>query len=234
MHEKLDAIMQEMEENGIWWNKITAYATRSDIRGMEIFLGKIERDPLHTFDWIVCVAVANGYRKAGLIDKCVVMLKRVEGLAIGQSKKRAYQFLLTFYGHAKKKEEVYRLWEMCKSRWSVHNKGYLYLVSSLVKADDLEGAENIIEEGDFERAEALLNKGNSAWPGTSYKHMGHSSWWSLGSSPPCLGSAVTLRKKQLLDALEDSTTLSDFSEQTDEDDAEMEKIISPFEDDKDI
>ncbi|GMH12607.1 hypothetical protein Nepgr_014448 [Nepenthes gracilis] len=187
MYEKLDSIMKEMEEKGISLDKLTygirlnAFAATTDIKGMESFLMKMEADPLHTMDWNDYVVAANGYLKAGCVDKSITMLKKAEKLATGMTKKVAYHHLLTMYARAKSKEDVYRILDLYKGSWDVYNKGYCCMVSSLIILDDLEGAEKILldrhsgsadsgfhavnlvmraycEKGDLEKAEALVKR----------------------------------------------------------------------------
>lgn len=73
----------------------------------------METDPLISIDWNTCFVVANGYLKAGLIEKTVALLKRAEQLITqtrGNSKRLAYEALLTLYGAAGNRVGVYRLW----------------------------------------------------------------------------------------------------------------------------
>ncbi|KAH7844984.1 hypothetical protein Vadar_033879 [Vaccinium darrowii] len=86
--EKLDSLTQEMEEKGITWDKFTyntrlnAYANASDLGGMEKLLMKMEADPEVTIDWKAYVVVANGYLRAGAVEKASSMLKESEHQSI--------------------------------------------------------------------------------------------------------------------------------------------------------
>lgn len=151
-HEKLDSLVQEMEEKGITCDKFTynirlnAYAYASDLDGMEKLLMKMEADPMVTMDWHAYVVVANGYLKAGAIETAASMLKKSEQLARGKERRFAYEVLLTLYASIGNKKEVYRVWELYKTSGRIYNMSYLSMISSLVKLDDLDGAEKIWEE----------------------------------------------------------------------------------------
>ncbi|XP_059668604.1 pentatricopeptide repeat-containing protein At2g20710, mitochondrial-like isoform X2 [Cornus florida] len=152
-HELLDGVMQEMEEKGIKLDKFTfctrlsAYAAASETEGMDRILQRMESDPMIGLDWNAYAVAASGYMKAGLVDKALAVLKKSERL-IANSKKNhlAFEFLLTQYAATGNKDEVLRLWELYKKTEKIYNKGYMSMISSLLKFDDLEGAKKIFEE----------------------------------------------------------------------------------------
>lgn len=185
--EKLHFLLQEMEEKGIEWDKFTfsirlnAYAAISDLEGIERVLVKMEADPVITIDWNAYVAAANGYLKAGLHEKTFEILKKAEQLVSSSARKVAYEIFLTLYTAIHKKDEVYRIWNSYKNMEKFYNSGYLCMISSLLKLDDIDGAEKILEEwesgnkffdirvpnvmitayckkGLFEKAEAYINR----------------------------------------------------------------------------
>lgn len=187
MYEKVDILRKEMEEKGIQSDRYTysiqldAYATTSNIEGMEKLLMKMEGDPLVDMNWNAYVVAANGYLKAGFREKCLPLLKRSEDLITGESRRFAYQILLTLYASMGIKDEVYRIWNLYKNIGRFYNEGYLCMMSSLLKLDDIEGAEKILLEwesrttrfdirlpnllltayckkGLMEKAEAFINK----------------------------------------------------------------------------
>ncbi|KAJ9177028.1 hypothetical protein P3X46_012283 [Hevea brasiliensis] len=153
-YEKLDILMEEMEEKGINCDMFTfnvrlnAYAASSDIEGMEKLLMKMEADPVINMDFHSYVTAANGYLKAGLIEKALMLLKRSEQLIKGKSKWLPLEMLLTLYAAAGNKDEVYRVWNLYKNNGRFLNSGYSCMISSLAKLDDLDGAERIWEEWD--------------------------------------------------------------------------------------
>lgn len=151
-HEKLDYLIQEMEEKGIPFDKFTysirlnAYATSANMEQMECLLTEMENDAGVTMEWNYYIVAANGYLKAGDTDKALAALKRSEHL-IGVNKRGfSYEVLLTLYASLGKKDEVYRLWNLHKELGKFYNRSYLCMMSSLTKLDDLDGAEKILEE----------------------------------------------------------------------------------------
>ncbi|KAK9092535.1 hypothetical protein Syun_027446 [Stephania yunnanensis] len=151
-HEKIDALMEEMKERGIQMDRFThsirlsAYATLSDTEGMERTIKRMEDDPQVTMDWNCYAIAADGYIKAGFIDKALDMLKRSEELITGKKTRVAYEFLITLYASAGQKDEVYRIWNLYKSSEKLYNTAYTSMISSLSKLGDIEGAEKIVEE----------------------------------------------------------------------------------------
>lgn len=187
-YDTVKQVMEEMDKMGFNWDTFTyrillnAYSNSGKVSEMETVLMKMEADPQHIMKHTDYISTANGYLKAGAVDKSLIMLKRAEHLANGKVKKHVCHCLLTLYARAKGKEEVFRIWNVYKRSWDIYNKGYLSMVSALVILDDLEGAEKIIDEwmdalsgdgeldfkvvnsllraygkrGDLERAEALI------------------------------------------------------------------------------
>uniref|UniRef100_A0A5B7CCI5 Pentatricopeptide repeat-containing protein n=1 Tax=Davidia involucrata TaxID=16924 RepID=A0A5B7CCI5_DAVIN len=152
-YEKLDALMREMEEKGIQCDKftfsirLTAYASMSDTEGMDRILQRMESDPGVVLDWDTYAVAASAYMKAGIVDKALAMLKKSEGLIVTSKRKNdAFNFLLTQYATTGKKDEVLRLWEVYKKTEKIYNKGYISMITSLLKFDDIDGAEKIFDE----------------------------------------------------------------------------------------
>ena len=151
-HDKLDNLMQEMEKNGIrldgftYCLRLNAYGDTSDIEGMEKFLMKLETDPSVNSDWNAYIAAANSYLKAGLKEKAVEMLKKSEQFINGSSRRVGYEILLTLYTALGNKAELYRIWNVYKTMGKFFNSGYVCMVSSLLKLDDMDGAEKTFEE----------------------------------------------------------------------------------------
>eukprot|EP00268_Persea_americana_P051449 TRINITY_DN5685_c0_g1_i1.p1 TRINITY_DN5685_c0_g1~~TRINITY_DN5685_c0_g1_i1.p1 ORF type:complete len:425 (+),score=76.54 TRINITY_DN5685_c0_g1_i1:373-1647(+) len=151
-YEKLDLVMEEMKEMGIPFDiftfraRMSAYVAASDINGMESILKRMEDDPKIVLAWDAYSAAANGYIKAGLADKAVVMLKKSEALTT-QHNWVARNFLLTMYARIGRKDDVYRIWNLLNSSSkNITNASYLSMIISLTKLDDIEGAEKIMEE----------------------------------------------------------------------------------------
>ncbi|KAG5512956.1 hypothetical protein RHGRI_038625 [Rhododendron griersonianum] len=167
--ENFDALIQEMEEKGIscyqstLYNRLKAYAAVPDINGMEKLLSLMEANRLFTVDWNAYIIAANGYMKASVMEKSLAMLKKSEKHINGW-RGFAYEMLLTLYGSPGDKDEVYRIWGLYKKLGKLYNGGYFRMISSLIKLDDLDGAENILVEWesvntsfDFDIPNLLIN-----------------------------------------------------------------------------
>lgn len=150
-YEKLDSLLHEMKEkdicNGATFTiRLNAYVATGDIEGMEKLLMWMEANPMATVRWYTYSTAANCYLKAGDFEKATTMLKTSEQLARGMMGRLAYESLQTMYAAIGNKDEVYRLWNRCKKFKNTHNSSYVSMLSSLVKLDDIDGAEKILEE----------------------------------------------------------------------------------------
>ncbi|KAK4255499.1 hypothetical protein QN277_008497 [Acacia crassicarpa] len=151
-YEELETLMEEMKEKHIcdrytYCIRLNAYAKTLDIEGMEKFLLQMEAD-VAAVDWHTYALAANAYIKAGLSEKALQMLKRSEHLINGSSrtKRIAYEALLNMYASIGNKPEVYRVWSMCKNLERSRNSVYVSMIGSLLKLDDIDGAERILDE----------------------------------------------------------------------------------------
>ncbi|KAL0559978.1 hypothetical protein IC582_000364 [Cucumis melo] len=150
--EKFDELIKEMEEMGIGHDRFTynirmnAYAATSDIANMEKLLSKMEADSLVAMDWHAYFTVGNGYLKAGFSENGILMLKKAEQLIGDKQKWSAYEYLITLYGAIGNKDEVYRVWNLYSNLEKRFNSGYLCMINSLMKLDDIDGAERILKE----------------------------------------------------------------------------------------
>ncbi|KAH7554226.1 hypothetical protein JRO89_XS12G0137700 [Xanthoceras sorbifolium] len=151
-YEKLESLMHEMEENGTGWDRYTygirlaAYAAVADAEGVDKTVTRMESDTDVDLDWTSFAAAATAYTKAGLLDKALAMLKKSEGLINGKRSNIAYAYLMTQYATCGEKDEVLRLWQVFKEKMKIHNNGYISVMTSVLKFDDLECAERIFEE----------------------------------------------------------------------------------------
>ncbi|CAK7342193.1 unnamed protein product [Dovyalis caffra] len=154
--EKINNLMQEMEQNGIGCDKfahsiqLSAYASVADIEGIEKTLTRMESDPNIFLDWTTYTAAAKGYTKVGLIDKALEMLKKSERLITGKRSETAYDSLITLYAATGKTNEVLRIWELYKKNKKFYKEAYICIITSLLKLDDLENAEQIFKEWEFQ------------------------------------------------------------------------------------
>nr|XP_021852011.1 pentatricopeptide repeat-containing protein At2g20710, mitochondrial-like isoform X1 [Spinacia oleracea] len=151
-HQKVDAVIHEMETNDIKFDRITygillnVSGANSDADKIEKILRRIESDAEFNIDWAIYADVANRFLRAGFEDKALESLRKSEKLvALGKKKNDAFAYLLTLYAAAGKKEEVLRMWNECK-KLKPCNRDYIAILSSILKFDELETAENIFKE----------------------------------------------------------------------------------------
>ena len=107
---------------------------------------KMEADPLVTMDWLNYNSAANAFLRVGLREKAQTLLRRSEQLITLKTRKVAYEYLLASYASLGNKDEVYRIWNLYKCMGRFYNSGYRSMSISLVKMDDIDGAEKIVEE----------------------------------------------------------------------------------------
>ncbi|KAL8188756.1 hypothetical protein R6Q57_029776 [Mikania cordata] len=152
IYDKLVKLVEEMKTTGVRYHRTTYYILLNayasfDIKAMENLLGYMETNSELTLDWHVYIIAAKGYLNFGQNEKSLEMLKKSEQLVHENANGSAYEILLTMYANLAKKDHVYRMWDLYKKiRSKVNNKGYHYMASSLVKLDDIEGAERILAE----------------------------------------------------------------------------------------
>lgn len=152
--EKLDDIMNEMDEKGLYYDsytvgiRLSAYAAAGDSAGIDRIVEMMESNPKITLTWNSYGVMVEGYLKVGQLDKALAMLKKLEGLIpSSKDKNSAYTYLLTNYAELGKQEEVYRIWDLFKRKEKkINNKGYMSMMGSLSKLDDIEGMKKIFEE----------------------------------------------------------------------------------------
>ncbi|XP_058197705.1 pentatricopeptide repeat-containing protein At2g20710, mitochondrial-like isoform X2 [Rhododendron vialii] len=150
--EKVDSLMHEMEEKGCC-NEHTftilssAYAAASDRDGIDGIVEKMESDPKVIMKHRTYAIAADGYLKVGQLDRALEMLKKLEGhISTEKRKNILFPILLTLYTKTGNKDELYRIWNLYKENVKIYNKGYITILSSLLKFNDIEGAEKIFKE----------------------------------------------------------------------------------------
>ncbi|OIS99235.1 PREDICTED: pentatricopeptide repeat-containing protein At2g20710, mitochondrial-like isoform X1 [Nicotiana attenuata] len=151
--EKIDNMMNEMEGKGIIFDQFTlmirlsAYAVAGDSDGIDKIVTMMESDQRITLDWNTYSIASEMYLKVGQVEKALGMLTKLEGMLAPVKKNNvAFDLLLRQYAKAGKKQEVRRVWDLYKQNQPIYNKGYISMMSSLMKFDDIEGAEQIFEE----------------------------------------------------------------------------------------
>ncbi|XP_049385150.1 pentatricopeptide repeat-containing protein At2g20710, mitochondrial-like [Solanum stenotomum] len=155
--EKMDNMMNEMEQKGVNFDeftltiRLTAYAAAGDSEGMDKILAIMESDKQIILHWDSYSIAAELYLKVGQVEKALELLSKLESMILTREKSNgAYNCLLKLYAEAGKKEEVHRVWDLYKQNMRILNKGYITVMSALMKFGDTEGVEKIFEEWELE------------------------------------------------------------------------------------
>ncbi|XP_021721279.1 pentatricopeptide repeat-containing protein At2g20710, mitochondrial-like [Chenopodium quinoa] len=152
-YEKADALICEMESKHITFDKVTYgillhnSGADSDVEEIEKVLTRIESHTESNISWKTYADAANQFLKVGYADKALESLRKSEKLILlEKNKNKAFSCLLTLYATAGNKEEVLRTWNERKKFMVVYNRDYICILSSILKFDDIETAENIFKE----------------------------------------------------------------------------------------
>lgn len=151
-YDKVELMVSKMMEKNIRLD-IYSYNIWLSSRGsqgctekMEQVFEQMKLDNTINPNWTTFSTMATMYIKQSQFGKAEACLKKVE-TRITVRDRMPYHYLLSLYGGIGKKEEIYRVWELYKSSFpSIPNLGYHAVVSSLVRVDDIEGAEKIYEQ----------------------------------------------------------------------------------------
>ncbi|KVH89533.1 Pentatricopeptide repeat-containing protein [Cynara cardunculus var. scolymus] len=148
---KMDALTKEMAKNGIYGDRhsftplLNAYAANSDIEGLNRTMAIMEADPRVCMDCKTYIFAANAFLKTGLVEKCLKLMKDAEMAITVKDRYKSLNTLLRMYTDLGKKDEVYRIWKRLAEK-KIYNTGYRRMINSLLRFDDVEGAERVFEE----------------------------------------------------------------------------------------
>ncbi|KAI3680696.1 hypothetical protein L6452_35470 [Arctium lappa] len=148
---KMDALTDEMAKNGIYGDqhsftpRLNAYAANSDIEGLNRTMAVMEADPRISMDSKTYIFAAHAFLKAGLVEKGLKLMKDAEMAITVKDRYKSLNTLLIMYTDLGKKDEVYRIWKRLAEK-KVYNTGYRKMINSLLRFDDVEGAERVFEE----------------------------------------------------------------------------------------
>ncbi|CAA3013086.1 pentatricopeptide repeat-containing protein At1g02150 [Olea europaea var. sylvestris] len=151
-YEKVESLISEMMEKNISLD-IYSYNIWLSSRGSQGSLEKLEQafeqmllDTTINPNWTTFSTMATMYLKLGQLEKAEDCLKKVETRITGRDR-IPYHYLMSLYGSLGIKEEVHRIWNTYKATFTtIPNLGYHAVISSLIRLDDVEGAEKIYDE----------------------------------------------------------------------------------------
>lgn len=151
-YDKVDMLVSEMMEKNIELDIYTyniwlsSCGSQGSIEKMEQVFEQMEKDPTIVPNWSTFSTMASMYIRMDQNEKAVECLRKVEGIIKGRDR-IPFHYLLSLYGLVGEKDELYRVWNTYKSIFpSIPNLGYHAIISSLVKLDEIEGAEKLYEE----------------------------------------------------------------------------------------
>lgn len=149
---KLRDLEQEMDRLGIMSDEaiygilLSAYESESDVDGVDKIIEKAESDDRVNMDSTFYCNAANLYFRVGFMDKDARCLKNVENFPTPKnSRDLRFSYMLLLYAGAGMKEEVLRIWEKFKNHKKC-NRHYISMMASLLKLNDFEAAEQILDE----------------------------------------------------------------------------------------
>ncbi|GAU20236.1 hypothetical protein TSUD_353000 [Trifolium subterraneum] len=148
-YDKVDMMVSEMKENNIQLDIYTYniwLTSQESVEKMEQVFEQMSKDPTIIPNWSTFSIMATMYIKMELFEKAHGCLKEFESRILGRDR-LPFHYLLSLYGNIGMKDEVYRVWNNYKSMFpSIPTFGYHPVISSLVRMDEIEGAEKLYEE----------------------------------------------------------------------------------------
>ncbi|KAG9141868.1 hypothetical protein Leryth_013995 [Lithospermum erythrorhizon] len=150
-YDKVDSMVFEMMEKripldiytyNIW---LSSCGSRGSLEKMEQAYKQMEMDTSINPNWTTFSTMATSYIKLKQPEKAEDCLKKLESRITGRDR-IPYHYLISLYGSVDNKDEVLRVWNIYTSLFpNVPNLGYHAVISSLVRMDDIEAAEEIYE-----------------------------------------------------------------------------------------
>ncbi|GFP90500.1 pentatricopeptide repeat-containing protein at1g02150 [Phtheirospermum japonicum] len=150
--EKIESLISEMMEKkialdlytyNIW---LSSCGSLGSLEKMEQVFQQMEFDKNINPNWTTFSTMASMYVKSGHVEKAEECMKKIEGRLTGRDR-LPYHYLISLYGSTGNREEVYRIWNIYKASFvNIPNLGYHAVISALVRADDINGAEKIYDE----------------------------------------------------------------------------------------
>jgi pentatricopeptide repeat protein len=151
-YDNVDMLVSEMTEKNIQLDIYTyniwlsSCGSRESIEKMEQVFEQMSKDPTIIANWSTFSTMAAMYIKMEMFEKAHECLKKMEVRILGRDR-IPFHYLLSLYGGTGNKDEVYRVWNNYKSMFpSIPNMGYHAVISSLVRINDIEGAEKLYDE----------------------------------------------------------------------------------------
>ncbi|XP_059311789.1 pentatricopeptide repeat-containing protein At1g02370, mitochondrial-like [Lycium ferocissimum] len=149
--EKVPPLVQEMKNRKVplctfsYNILMNSYSCLDDIEGVERVFEEIKQENAKECDWTTYSNLAVAYVKAGLHEKAVLALKKLEE-EMDPRNREAYHYLISLHARISNLGEVYRIWDSLKRFLEKTNSTYLVMLQSLGKLNDINGLEKCYEE----------------------------------------------------------------------------------------
>ncbi|KAL1809207.1 hypothetical protein ACET3Z_026197 [Daucus carota] len=150
-HDKVYSVVSEMMEKqipldiytyNIW---LSSCGSQGSAEKMEQVFEQMKLDNTINPNWTTFSTMATMYIKMRQLEKAELYLRKLEGRITGRDR-MPYHFLISLYGSCGNKEEALRVWNIYRQTFpTIPNLGYHAIISSLVRVDNIEMAENIYE-----------------------------------------------------------------------------------------
>ncbi|KAI8545514.1 hypothetical protein RHMOL_Rhmol07G0045500 [Rhododendron molle] len=151
-YDKVDLLVSEMRQKNvpldlysynIW---LSSSGAQGSVENVEKVFQQMEQDSTVNPNWITFGTIASFYIRVGLLEKAEECIKKIESRITGQDR-IPYHHVISLYGSLGKREEVYRVWNVCKSIFpNTPMMAYHTMISSLIRLGDVEGAEQLYAE----------------------------------------------------------------------------------------
>lgn len=151
-YDKIEPLISEMKEKSISLDLYTyniwlsSCGSEGSLEKMEQVFNRMQLDTTINPNWTTYSTMGTMYIKFGQLEKAIENLRKIESRMTGRDR-MPYHYLMSLYGSAGKKEDVYRVWNSYKASFvNIPNVGYHTMVSALLRMDDVEGAEELYDE----------------------------------------------------------------------------------------
>lgn len=148
--EKVPEVIKELKKNtlpdvvtyNLW---LSACASQNDVETAEKVFMELKKAKIHP-DWITYSTLTNLYIKNQLLEKASSTLREMEKRA-SRKNRLAYSSLISLHTNMGDKNEVHRIWNKMKSCFrKMNDSEYICMMSSLLKLEEIEEAQNIYSE----------------------------------------------------------------------------------------
>lgn len=151
-HDKIELLVSEMMEKNIPLDTCTyniwlsSCGYQGSVAKMEQVFEQMKLETNISPNWTTFSTMATMCIKLGNLEKAEDYLRRAETAITGRGY-TPYHYLISLYGSAGNKEEVYRVWNAYNASFvNIPNMGFCTMISALLKMDDIVGAEKVYDE----------------------------------------------------------------------------------------